>query len=106
MSSNDLTFTGATKTVTTAGVREILGTSVTPVRSILITALSTNTGVVYVGGQDVSSTVYGKALRANEALDISVPQDAWAKGEAINLSKIWLDVDVSGEGVSYLTEHV
>lgn len=105
--SLDMEIAGAIKTVPVAGTRAPLATgfpNVVRVRSVTITALSTNGGLVYIGGTDVSSTVYGKELKAGDAVDIYVEQRAWERGESVNLSKIWLDVSVNGEGVSYLTE--
>lgn len=107
--SSDMLIEGAVKTVATAGVREKLATGDLPnirVRSVTITAEADNTGSVYVGGGNVSSTVYGKELKAGESVDISVEQRAWERGESVNLSRIWLDVSVNGDGVSYLTERV
>jgi hypothetical protein len=107
--SSDCLIEGAVKTVTAAGTREKLATGDIEdmrVRGVTITALSSNTGVVYVGGSNVSSSVYGKELKAGESVDIYVDHEAWKTGESINLSKIFLDVSVSGEGVSYLTERV
>ncbi len=79
------------KTVAVAGTAEALPSSATPIKSITIKALASNTGKVYVGGSGVSSA---------NGLELS-------KGESIsfnyngNLNDIYIDADVSGEGVVY-----
>lgn len=81
------------KTVTAAGTAETLASS-TACKSVVITALSTNTGTVVVGGSTVVaslSTRRGTPLLASESIVLDVD----------NLSKVYLDVTVSGEGVVY-----
>lgn len=78
------------KTVTNAGVAETLVAASRAVKSVSVKALSTNTGVVYVGDVNVDST-NGRELQAGESLDIDID----------DLVKIYLDVSVNGEGVSY-----
>lgn len=86
------------KTVTTAGTAERLVSS-TSVRcnSVCISALSTNTGTVCVGSSAVvaaAGTRRGTPLAASESVTYT----------AADLSLIWLDVTVNGEGVSYSYE--
>lgn len=78
------------KTVTTAGTAEALADS-TPVKSVVIKALYSNTGKVYVGDSSVSSS-NGFELEAGDAIAIEID----------NLNKIYIDADNSGEGVSYI----
>lgn len=78
------------KTVTTAGTAEALAAS-TAVKSVVIRALLSNTGVIYVGDSSVSSS-NGIELQAGDAITIEID----------DLAKVYLDASVSGEGVSYL----
>jgi hypothetical protein len=83
-------ITGKT-TVTTAGTRVQLLTSSTPAKSVTIKALIGNTGHIYVGNNFVSSTV-GFVLEAGDTVSLNFA----------DLSNIWLDCSVNGEGVTYL----
>lgn len=81
------------KTVAVAGTREQLASS-TACKSVLITALRTNTGTVVVGGSTViaaQATRRGTPLDAGESMVVRVD----------NLNDIYLDVTVNGEGVVY-----
>lgn len=75
---------------TNAGTRVQLSATSTPISSVSVKALSTNTGIVYVGDSSVSSS-NGRELEAGESLDIDIA----------NLNSVWFDVGVNGEGVSY-----
>lgn len=79
------------KTVSAAGTAEKLTTTKT--KDVLIKALSTNTGLVYVGDSTVSAS-NGYQLSAKE--EILLPLDA---------SKIYIDSAVNGEGVCFLGWH-
>jgi hypothetical protein len=81
---------GAVQNVTTAGTRIQLPNL--PCREITIIANRTNTGYIYIGGSDVSSTVYGSELAAKDSITIAVN----------NTNLIYIDASVSGEGVSYV----
>src|SRR4030042_2153382 len=101
--SSDLKIISARKTVTAAGTRQTLATGPSGevrVRALRIRALTSNTGNVYFGSSDVSSSA-GDILAPGEVWDVSVDMEEWKAGIAINLTSIWLDVDTSGEGVSY-----
>lgn len=78
------------KVVTTAGTRVTLASS-TASKSVTIKALSTNTGIIYVGDASVSSTT-GLQLLANETVSLDIA----------NLSTVNLDSSINGEGVTYL----
>jgi hypothetical protein len=84
------TLSNGQKTVASAGTAEVLGVA-TAIQGVLIQALSTNTGNVYVGDSNVDSTNgYVLSRNASVAFDID------------NLNDIYIDVDTNGEGVSYL----
>lgn len=77
-------------TVTTSGIRVTLASSTT-VKSVTIKALSTNTGIIYVGNSSVAST-NGLQLQASESVSIDIA----------NLNTVNIDSSVSGEGVTYI----
>lgn len=83
-------LTDGSKAVTTAGTGVALAAS-TACKAVLITANASNTGYIYIGGALVSSTVFTKKLLAGEEFSIAID----------NLSKIYLDADVSLEGVTF-----
>ena len=77
--------------VTTAGTRVQLP-SIT-CREITLIGKRANTGYIYVGGSDVSDTVYGAELAALDSITIAVE----------NANMLYIDASVSGEGISYVT---
>lgn len=77
-------------TVSTAGTRVVLA-SAQAITSVTVKALSTNTGLIYVGNSTVAST-NGFQLSAGDSVSMDVT----------DLSTVYLDCAVSGEGVSYL----
>ena len=88
--STPSTIYNGKKTITTAGTAEALASS-TAVKSVVIKALYSNTGKVYVGNSSVSSS-NGVELEAGDAIGIDID----------NLNKIYIDADNDGEGVSYI----
>lgn len=84
---------GGRKTVAAAGTPEQLGSG--HCRSLAVTALKSNTGDVVIGGDNgVRAAIAnrnGTPLAAKET----------ATYDVADLGAIWLDVEVSGEGVSY-----
>jgi len=76
--------------VTTAGTRVQLPNL--PCREVTIIAKRTNTGYIYVGGSNVSSTSYGVELAAKDSITLVVN----------NANLIWIDASVSGEGITYV----
>lgn len=87
--------TSGSKSVTTAGTRERLVSVSTPCKGVHVTALSTNTQVVVLGGSTVvaaaGTRVGSPVLEAGDGAFIPI-DDAY---------KVYLDVTVNGEGVSY-----
>jgi hypothetical protein len=81
---------GAVQNVTTATTRVQLPAYAC--REVTIIAKRGNTGYIYVGGNDVSSTVYGAELASKDSVTIAVS----------NTNLIYIDASVSGEGVSYV----
>lgn len=83
------TIGSGTKDVTTAGTRVALAASTT-CKKVYITAKETNTGKIYFGGSSVSETsgafIYAGAM---VVLDID------------NLSSVYIDSEVNGEGVLF-----
>ena len=66
------------------------GTSM-PCSAIIIFALPTNTGYVYLGGSAVAAA-NGLTLTAGQAVSIALD----------NANKLYFDVSVSGEGLTYM----
>jgi len=81
--------------VTTAGQRVQLTTTGTPCAKLTVTALGNNTNEIVYGGITVvgavGSTRSGTPLQPGQSVDIPID----------DLSKVWLDSIVNGEGVSY-----
>jgi hypothetical protein len=77
--------------IPTAGTRVQLASN-TIVNGFIIQAPSTNTGVVYVGGANVSSTVYGAELQPGQSTSVMID----------NTNKIYVDTNVSGSAVAVL----
>jgi hypothetical protein len=81
------------KIITTAGVKETLVSSSTPCKEVLVMALPTNTGEIWVGDANVSaSDKIGIVLYKGDAISIQID----------NLQKIYLDATVDGDGVSFI----
>ena len=82
------------KNVAAAATAEALA-STTPSQSVVITAKTTNVGEIVVGGSTVvalsGGTRRGTPLAAGDSIKIDID----------NLSKIFLDSTVSGEGVTF-----
>ncbi|GGF88411.1 hypothetical protein [Paenibacillus abyssi] len=81
---------GDVQNVTIAGTRVQLPNY--PCREVTIIAKRLNTGSIFVGGADVSPTVYGVELLSNDSYTFAVS----------NLNMIYIDSSVSGEGISYV----
>lgn len=64
-----------------------------PCREITIIARKTNTGSIYVGGPDVSSSKFGAELEARDSITLPVN----------NANMIYIDAEYSREGISYVT---
>lgn len=82
-------FNGKTA-VATAGTRVTLTTSQV-ITSVAITALKTNTGIIYVGNSSVSSA-NGLQLSAGGSVTVVIA----------NLNTVNLDCSVNGEGVTWI----
>lgn len=97
------------KAVTTAGTRvQITDDNDTKCSSVYFEALGTNTGYIYVGLSDVSSTQYIAKLAVSStvgqgfALDIgSLGGQFRLGGQGIQLSNFWIDSSVNGESVLF-----
>jgi len=77
--------------VASAGTAEALATTQALQRGVLVKALSTNTGLMYVGDEDVDST-NGFELEAGDMTYIEID----------DLAKVYVDAAEDGEGVSYV----
>lgn len=83
------------KTVTTAGTEVALAASGDPECSVQVKALTTNTGLVYVGnaGDGTVSSSTGFPLSAGESVVF---------GYVAHLTDILVDSAVNGEGVAWI----
>jgi hypothetical protein len=81
--------TSGKDTVAAAGTHEQMAD--VPCKGVSIKALSTNTGMIYLGPDGVAAAT-GYQLAAGESIDIAID----------NLNRIYLDAAVTGEGVTYL----
>ena len=88
-------LTTGSKTVTAAGTRERLVAVASNVsaKAVSIIAKESNTGLVYVGDDTIAST-NSPDLNPGDAVQVNAE-------EPFNLSDIYLDVSVNGEGVDY-----
>lgn len=59
---------------------------------VTIVALKGNNGSIFVGGDDVSSTIFGAELEAKDSITLEVS----------NANLISINASISGEGVSYV----
>jgi hypothetical protein len=85
------------KLVTTAGTAVPLSATSKHICKLWIKALSTNTGLIYVGDSGVDSSSGFELSKTNE-IDLS---SVFAKDNFImDLSEIYIDSSVNGEGVS------
>jgi len=79
------------KTVTTAGTRVVLATSQVLTSGVTVKAMSTNTGIIFVGNSGVTSS---NGFRLSASAEVFIEID--------NLATIYIDSSVNGEGVTYI----
>jgi len=87
-----MAFKSLSKTVTSAGTQVALASS-TKVSSLVMKAMETNTGLIFLGDSTVSSSTGG--LTASQAI-------SWESDNnrgLLDLADIYVDSAVSGEGV-------
>ena len=87
------------KTVALTTAAECLTTSNIVVPSVQIQAELTNTGYVYVGDSEVSSTNYGLCMSAGDVASFNAEELGWGRSQ-VSLKDIWLRVSVNTDGVS------
>lgn len=78
------------KTVAIAGTPVQLASS-NAIKTLTIRSFSTNTGLIYIGSSTMT-TATGFQLSPQETVSIDIA----------NLSSVWIDAAISGEGVSYI----
>lgn len=81
------------KVITVAGTPETIPTT-GQIREVMITAFINNTGIVVVGGSNVDATLatmIGQPLYSGDTFIVDIDK----------LDLIYLDVEVSGDGVIY-----
>lgn len=87
------TLSGGSKTVASAGTPEKLTASSTLVQGVIVSTLRTNTGDAWIGFASGNDT---------QAINLPVALNA-PTGTKLDLSLIYVDVAVNGEGVRYST---
>ena len=91
-------FTAGTKTVSSAGTRVQVTTTPTPVRRVRFQAPPGNSGITYVGGSDVASSVAGIELAAaggSETVDFT-------EGRPGDLAEFYCDSASDGDKIHYM----
>ena len=78
-------------TVTTAGTAVALSGSSTSIKAVIVKALYSNTGKIYVGNSSVDSS-NGYELESGEGVSLGID----------DLNKVYIDADNNGEGVVYI----
>lgn len=90
---------GYTRTITTSGTAIRVSATDLLVRSFVIQAKSTNTGVAYVGGSDVlASSANGIALTAGSSIAF-VAVGERKDVNMYNLTNFWVDTTNSGDKI-------
>ncbi len=85
------------KTVTTSGTPVPLSATKVMCNWILMHPLAANTGIIYIGGSTVTSTS-GVAMGVGNS-DVLWPS---AGSNMYDLSTIYIDASVSGEGIQFI----
>lgn len=85
------TIRNGQKTVTTAGTAEAIVGSSTSCEGVVLQALSSNTGLVYVGDSSVSSS-NGMELQPGQATGLAID----------NLNKVYVDSAENGDGICFM----
>lgn len=89
---------GGNASVTTAGTSVPLSTTKVMANWILIQPKPANTGTIYLGGPGTVSSTVGVEMNVGDS-DVAWPS---ATTNAYDLSTIWIDSSVNGEGVKFI----
>lgn len=96
--AGSITVGSFVKTVASAGTEEALSSSLEGVAMLTCKAESDNTGVVYIGGNPVTSAT-GLELAAGNAVTLGGVQKNGTTQNDIEPKKIYIDVATNGDGV-------
>lgn len=88
------------KSVSTAGTRVRLVSDPSYTEAVAIIADEDNSGDIYIGGDDVSSS-NGIILAASKSVSLSAPSSR-AGDEGLNLKEIYIDSAQNGDGVRFV----
>jgi hypothetical protein len=94
------TIKSGSVTVGTAGTRQRVTTTPTPVRGIRFESDDGNTGAIFIGDSTVSATAYGLRLASAGNNSDWIKFDGQTPGE---LADFYVDVATNGEKAQYLT---
>lgn len=70
---------------------------------LTVTANTLNTDKIYLGTSSVSTSAFGVSLEADQSHTFG-PGDGG--GNSVDLSNIWIDAGVNGEGVKFIGEQI
>ncbi len=89
------------QTIAAAGTRVRLAEqATTTIKSIIVQALSNNTGVVVVGGSDVVAAVGAHGAPTQKGIALTAGQSVAIDTD--DVADVYLDATVSGDGVAWL----
>lgn len=92
------------KVIATAGTPlQLVSTVGTFAKKLTITPFSANTGVIAIGGS-AATTVANATIGSQQGL-VAIKAATPLELYDVDLSQVWVDASVNGEGVSYLYEN-
>lgn len=94
-------YTLAQITVATSGTEQQVSATATPISTLVVTAPAANTGKIYVGDSDVSTT---RGIEVAPGATVSITADYSGTGEELILSDFYIDAATDGDkaNVSYM----
>ena len=97
-------YTLAQITVATSGTEQQVSATATPITTLVVSAPATNTGAIYVGDSNVTTT-RGIEVAKGTTVSISADMSGRAGGEELILSDFYIDAATNGDkaNVSYIT---
>ncbi len=99
---NNSTDWYGTITVATAGVGVQFTSADVPVKRIYFKAPSGNSGDIYLGGSDVSSTVMGRLLEPGDTFEMNFTDETASTGRWGNLREFYADAASGGDTLQFL----
>ncbi len=85
--------------LTAAGTAQQITATVTEVEAVVINAGNSNSGVIFVGDSNVSSTRYAARLAAGERVSIDAGGVGGGNSDFLDMSEIYIDGDTTNDDV-------